>query len=112
MRRWKPISNGNEPDADTLRRLVRTAVQRRAFHPVLCGSAFKNKGVQPLLDAVVDFLPSPVDRGAVEGIDFKTEEPTCPRADRRSSVRHARLQDHGRPLRRHDHLLPRLFRQG
>ncbi|BCB19467.1 elongation factor G [Bosea sp. ANAM02] len=67
---------GSEPDADTLRRLVRTAVQRRAFHPVLCGSAFKNKGVQPLLDAVVDFLPSPVDRGAVEGIDFKTEEPT------------------------------------
>lgn len=68
--------DGTEPDADTLRRLVRTAVQRRAFHPVLCGSAFKNKGVQPLLDAVVDFLPSPVDRGAVEGIDFKTEEPT------------------------------------
>ncbi|WP_449254819.1 elongation factor G [Bosea sp. (in: a-proteobacteria)] len=67
---------GTEPDAETLRRLVRTAVQRRAFHPVLCGSAFKNKGVQPLLDAVVDFLPSPVDRGAVEGIDFKTEEPT------------------------------------
>ncbi|CAM5766763.1 elongation factor G [Bosea minatitlanensis] len=67
---------GTEPDVDTLRRLIRTAVQRRAFHPVLCGSAFKNKGVQPLLDAVVDFLPSPVDRGAVEGIDFKTEEPT------------------------------------
>ena len=51
-------------------------MQRRAFHPVLCGSSFKNKGVQPLLDAVVDYLPSPVDRGAVEGIDFKTEEPT------------------------------------
>jgi elongation factor G len=67
--------DGVEPDAETLRRLVRTAVQRRAFHPVLCGSAFKNKGVQPLLDAVVDFLPSPVDRGAVEGLDFKTEEP-------------------------------------
>ncbi len=68
--------DGTEPDEATLRRLVRTAVQRRAFHPVLCGSAFKNKGVQPLLDAVVDFLPSPVDRGAVEGLDFKTEEPT------------------------------------
>lgn len=68
--------DGQEPDEATLRRLVRTAVQRRAFHPVLCGSAFKNKGVQPLLDAVVDFLPSPVDRGAVEGIDFKTEEET------------------------------------
>ncbi|MEN5084334.1 elongation factor G [Bosea sp. TWI1241] len=67
--------DGTEPDMETLRRLIRTAVQRRAFHPVLCGSAFKNKGVQPLLDAVVDFLPSPVDRGEVEGLDFKTEEP-------------------------------------
>ncbi|NIX78448.1 elongation factor G [Microvirga terricola] len=66
---------GQEPDAATLRRLIRTAVQRRAFHPVLCGSAFKNKGVQPLLDAVVDFLPSPADREAIEGLDFKTEEP-------------------------------------
>jgi len=67
---------GQEPDEDTLRRLIRTAVQRRAFHPVLCGSAFKNKGVQPLLDAVVAYLPSPVDRGAIKGIDFKTEEET------------------------------------
>ncbi|CAH1669103.1 MULTISPECIES: elongation factor G [unclassified Chelatococcus] len=67
---------GNEPDEETLRRLVRLAVQKRAFHPVLCGSAFKNKGVQPLLDAVVDFLPSPLDRGAISGIDFNTEEPT------------------------------------
>ena len=58
-----------------MRRLVRTAVQKRAFHPVLCGSAFKNKGVQPLLDAVVDYLPSPADRGAIKGIDSKTEEP-------------------------------------
>ncbi|SCZ14146.1 elongation factor G [Microvirga guangxiensis] len=66
---------GQEPDEATLRRLIRTAVQRRAFHPVLCGSAFKNKGVQPLLDAVVDFLPSPADREAIQGIDFKTEEP-------------------------------------
>ncbi|HZH10058.1 MAG TPA: elongation factor G [Microvirga sp.] len=68
--------DGQEPDEATLRRLIRTAVQRRAFHPVLCGSAFKNKGVQPLLDAVVDFLPSPVDRGEIKGIDFKTEEET------------------------------------
>ncbi|MBM6596038.1 elongation factor G [Microvirga pudoricolor] len=71
--------DGQEPDAETLRRLVRTAVQRRAFHPVFCGSAFKNKGVQPLLDAVVDFLPSPADRGAIKGIDFKTEEETVRR---------------------------------
>ncbi|KAB0264823.1 elongation factor G [Microvirga brassicacearum] len=67
--------DGQEPDDVTLRRLIRTAVQRRAFHPVLCGSAFKNKGVQPLLDAVVDFLPSPADREGIEGLDFKTEEP-------------------------------------
>jgi elongation factor G len=66
---------GQEPDEETLRRLVRLAVQKRAFHPVLCGSAFKNKGVQPLLDAVVDYLPTPIDRGAIKGIDVKTEEP-------------------------------------
>ena len=71
--------DGQEPDEATLRRLIRTAVQRRAFHPVLCGSAFKNKGVQPLLDAVVDFLPSPADRGEIKGIDFKTEEETVRR---------------------------------
>ncbi|KQS68202.1 MULTISPECIES: elongation factor G [Methylobacterium] len=68
--------DGNEPDEATMRVLVRKAVQLRAFHPVLCGSAFKNKGVQPLLDAVVDYLPSPADRGEIKGIDFKTEEET------------------------------------
>ncbi len=68
--------DGTEPDEDTMRKLVRTAVQRRAFHPVLCGSAFKNKGVQPLLDGVVDYLPSPADRGEIKGIDYKTEEET------------------------------------
>ncbi|AIQ90385.1 MULTISPECIES: elongation factor G [Methylobacterium] len=68
--------DGSEPDEATMRRLVRKAVQLRAFHPVLCGSAFKNKGVQPLLDAVVDYLPSPADRGEIKGIDFKTEEET------------------------------------
>jgi elongation factor G len=67
---------GEEPSEEKLRELVRTAVQRRAFHPVLCGSAFKNKGVQTLLDAVVDFLPSPVDRGEIKGLDFNTEAET------------------------------------
>ena len=64
---------GNEPDEPTLKRLIRKAVLTSAFFPVLCGSAFKNKGVQPLLDAVVDYLPSPLDRGAINGIDYKTE---------------------------------------
>ncbi len=104
--------DGIEPDEATLKSLIRKAVVTRMFNPVLCGSAFKNKGVQPLLDAVVDYLPSPVDREAIKGIDFKTEEETVrlPKDDEPFS--HARLQDHGRPLRRHDHLLPHLFGQG
>jgi elongation factor G len=65
---------GNEPDEDTLKKLIRKGTISRKFVPVLCGSAFKNKGVQPMLDAVVDFLPSPVDIDSVQGIDPKTEE--------------------------------------
>ncbi|MGQ7794674.1 elongation factor G [Faunimonas sp. B44] len=63
---------GNEPDAETLRSLIRRGTCAVTFYPVLCGSAFKNKGVQPLLDAVVDFLPSPVEVPAIRGIDPKT----------------------------------------
>jgi elongation factor G len=65
---------GREPDEKTLKGLVRKAVIGRKFVPVLCGSAFKNKGVQPLLDAVVDFLPSPLDREAIKGVDPRTGE--------------------------------------
>ena len=61
--------DGNEPDEATLKRLIRKAVLTGAFYPVLCGSAFKNKGVQPLLDAVVDYLPSPIDVPAIKGTD-------------------------------------------
>jgi elongation factor G len=64
--------DGLEPDAATLRRLLRKAVRDIAFIPILCGAAFKNKGVQPLLDAVVDFLPSPLDREAIRGVDMET----------------------------------------
>jgi len=65
---------GVEPDEATLKRLIRKAVLNSTFFPVLCGSAFKNKGVQPLLDAVVDYLPSPVDVPAIKGIDPRTGE--------------------------------------
>src|SRR6187200_3349177 len=65
---------GKMPDEATLKRLIRKAVITGAFYPVLCGSAFKNKGVQPLLDAVVDYLPSPLDVPPIIGIDDKGNE--------------------------------------
>ncbi len=65
---------GHEPDEATLKRLIRKAVITGAFFPVLAGSAFKNKGVQPLLDAVVDYLPSPLDVPPIKGIDPKGNE--------------------------------------
>jgi elongation factor G len=65
---------GNEPDEAGLKRLIRKAVITGAFFPVLAGSAFKNKGVQPLLDAVVDFLPTPLDVPPIRGVDGKGNE--------------------------------------
>jgi elongation factor G len=65
---------GEEPSVEVIKKCLRKAVLTGAFYPILAGSAFKNKGVQPLLDAVVDYLPSPVDIPPTKGIDFKTEE--------------------------------------
>jgi len=65
---------GAEPDEETLKRLIRKGTCTNLFVPILCGSAFKNKGVQPLLDAVVDYLPSPVEVPDIKGIDPKTGE--------------------------------------
>ncbi len=72
--------NGEEPSAEVLNKCLRKAVLSGAFYPVLCGSAFKNKGVQPLLDAVVEYLPSPVDIPPTPGLDYKTEAPVIRRA--------------------------------
>jgi elongation factor G len=63
---------GKLPDDKTLTALIRRGTIKGAFVPILCGSAFKNKGVQPLLDAVVDYLPSPLDLPPVKGFDVKT----------------------------------------
>lgn len=71
---------GTEPSVDVLKKCIRKAVLTGAFYPILCGSAFKNKGVQTLLDAVVDYLPSPLDIPPTPGIDFKTEEPVVRKA--------------------------------
>lgn len=66
---------GNEPDIKTLKSCIRKGTIAGAFVPVMCGSAFKNKGVQPMLDAVVEYLPSPVDVGAVKGVKVDSDEP-------------------------------------
>ncbi|MGA8917984.1 MAG: elongation factor G, partial [Pseudolabrys sp.] len=65
---------GRLPDEATIKKLIRKAVITGAFFPVLCGSAFKNKGVQPLLDAVVDYLPSPLDVPPIKGVNPDTGE--------------------------------------
>ncbi len=66
--------DGEEPDADTLRACIRKGTLESAFVPILTGSAFKNKGVQPLLDAVVNFMPSPTDIGTTTGLKVDSEE--------------------------------------
>ncbi len=73
--------DGKEPDEATLKRLIRKAVVEGKFFPVLCGSSFKNKGVQPLLDAVVDYLPSPVDVPAIKGVNPDNGEEVLRKSD-------------------------------
>lgn len=65
---------GNEPDEATIKKLIRKGTISATFVPVMCGSAFKNKGVQPLLDSVVDYLPSPMDVPAMKGSDPENPE--------------------------------------
>jgi elongation factor G len=67
---------GTEPDEETLKKCIRKGTISMTFVPIFCGSAFKNKGVQPLLDAVVDYLPAPIDIPAIKGIKVGTEEET------------------------------------
>ncbi|MBV9828039.1 MAG: elongation factor G [Alphaproteobacteria bacterium] len=71
---------GDEPDVETMKRCLRKGTVSGVFVPVLCGSAFKNKGVQPLLDAVVDYLPAPTDVAAIKGVKMGTDDPIERRA--------------------------------
>jgi elongation factor G len=66
---------GEEPNEETLKRCLRKGTITGKLVPVLCGSAFKNKGVQPLLDAVVEYLPSPIDVAAINGVKMGSDEP-------------------------------------
>ena len=89
---------------DAIRKALRSGVLELKVVPVLCGAAFKNKGVQPLLDAIVDYLPSPLDVPPVKGIDPKTGEPVRAPRQRRRAVRGARLQADDGQARRPSHL--------
>ncbi len=72
---------GKEISQETLKKCIRKGTLSMSFVPVLCGTAFKNKGVQPLLDAVVDYLPSPLDLPDVEGVKPGTDEVITRKAD-------------------------------
>ena len=68
------LETGEAPDVETLKKCIRKGTLSFSFVPVLCGTAFKNKGVQPLLDAVCDYLPSPLDVPPTKGKNPKNEE--------------------------------------
>ena len=73
---------GEEITEEAIKGVIRKAVIERNLVPCLCGSAFKNKGVQPLLDAIVDYLPSPLDRGEIRGYSMKdTQKEECRKPD-------------------------------
>ena len=71
--------DGISPDENELKKAIRNATVNAKLYPVFCGAALRNKGVQPLLDAVVDYLPSPKDKPAVQGHDINDNEKTIVR---------------------------------
>ena len=68
------VLSGEEPDVETIQKAIRRETINHQIHPVLAGASFKSKGIQPLLDAVVDYLPSPYDIPAAQGVNKKTGE--------------------------------------
>ena len=106
----RSLSRRRGADEETLQRCIRKGTIGGAFVPVLCGSAFKNKGVQPLLDAVVDYLPAPTDVAAIKGVKMRLERARSAPLLGRRAVRRPRLQDHERSVCRLADLCARLFR--
>merc|ERR1719301_262550 len=77
----KYLDDGEVPSEETLKGCIRKGAIATAFTPICCGTAFKNKGVQPLLDAIVDYMPSPLDRPAIAGVTMDDEATTRPSSD-------------------------------
>ena len=103
---------GHPISAGELKKAIRRVTLANVITPVLCGSALRNRGVRPMLNAVADYLPSPVDVPPVRGTHPKTGEALTRRAVRRGALRRPGLQDRRRPLRGSARLLPRLLGQG
>ena len=103
---------GEEPDGETLIKCIRAGTISGKIVPVLSGSAFKNKGVQPLLDAVVEFLPSPLDLPPVEGMKpGSDDERSVRKSDDNEPFSAACIQDHDRPVRGYIDVCQNLFRR-
>ena len=104
----KYLEDENSVTADDLKRAIRKATINDGLVPVLTGSAFKNKGVQPLLDAVVDYMPSPLDLPPTDGHGPEGQGGARAQGRRQRAVLGAGLQDRRRPARQ-AHLLPGLL---
>jgi elongation factor G len=94
---------------EEMRKSIRKSTLALKIVPVLAGSAFKNKGIQPLLDAVIDFLPSPTDVPPVEGVNPEDDETVLRRAADDQPFCRAGVQDYVRPVRRARDLHSRVF---
>ena len=103
---------GEEITPDELKAALRRATIESRLVPVLCGSSLKNKGVQLLLDAVIDYLPGPLDVPAVKGIDPGQEEWVDSAHRRERAFRRSCLQNRGRPLRWSPRIYACLLGQG
>jgi len=102
---------GDKPTVDELKAAIRKATVAMKLFPVVCGTAFKNKGIQPLLDSVVDYLPSPLDVPDTMANDPKTGRTRAAARLGHGAIFGPRLQDHDRPLRRSARLPARVFGQ-
>ncbi len=102
---------GEEITTVEIKRGLRLGTLTAKIMPVLTGSALHNKGVQKMLDAVVDYLPSPLDVPPMIGLDAADRRRGDPHPERRGAVQRARVQDRGGPVRREACVLPRLLRR-